>query len=227
METNEIKIGIVDDDSLFVQLLQTYINNQPKMKVVEVSESGNAFLAKCLDKEDVDILILDLRMSDGNGLEVLDQMRAWSTQIKIIVLSTFYQKSFIGQILRMGANAFLSKEIDQEELIEVIQSVHNQGHYFSEEQVNVIRKQLSLKTPKFQFPQKNTLTEREIEVLKLVCSQHTTQEIANKLFISPKTVETHKSNLIVKAGVKNTIGLVIFAIQNGIVNANEVVLINW
>lgn len=222
-----IKIAIVDDDRLFVQLLADKINDQNGLEVTHVSYGGEDWLQHLeASNNDIDIVILDLRMSDGDGLTVLDKMNKTSEEIKIIVLSTFYRRSFMGQMLKMGANAFLPKEVELDELLEVIITVKNQGHYFSKEQVAVMRSQLSNKLPKFHLPQKDGLTERETEILKLLCQQYSTKEIGDRLFISPKTVESHKTNLILKAGVKNMAGLVIYAIQNNIVNASEVVLLD-
>lgn len=222
MEHSKIKIGIVDDDLLFVQLLKKYIESNGEYQVVLTSTGGNQFL----NEEDtgLDILILDLKMANGDGLEVMSALSGKESEAKIIVLSSFYRRSFMGQMLKMGAHAFLSKEIELEELLAVINTVYNTGHYFSNEQIEVMRKQFSNKLPEFHAFSKNELTDREIDVLRLVCQQLSTKEIADSLFISPKTVETHKTNLMIKTGVKNMAGLVIYAVQNNIIDANEIVL---
>ncbi|MEL6637454.1 MAG: response regulator transcription factor [Bacteroidota bacterium] len=228
MDSNRsIQLGIVDDDRLIVQLLKPLLESDGKIKVCLMAYSGNDFLHQ-LEREEVelDIILLDLRMDNGNGLEVMTALQKEGKAIKVIVLSTYYRSAFIGQMLKCGAVAFLPKEVDQGELIATIKEVYQRGHYFSPSQFQAIRRQLSSKTPKFYLPQKNGLTAREIEVLKLLCQQFNTQEIATALFISPKTVETHKSNLIFKTGVKNMAGLVIYAIQNRIVDANELILLD-
>ena len=222
MEHSKIKIGIVDDDLLFVQLLKSYIESNGNYQVVLTSTGGDQFLSE--DLPALDILILDLRMANGDGLEVMTELSKQEKEIKIIVLSSFYRRSFMGQMLKMGAHAFLSKEIELEELLVVINTVYNTGHYFSNEQIDVMRTQFSNKLPEFHAFSKNELTEREIDVLRLVCQQLSTKEIADSLFISPKTVETHKTNLMIKTGVKNMAGLVIYAVQNKIIDANEIVL---
>ncbi|WP_261512748.1 response regulator transcription factor [Chryseobacterium paludis] len=223
MENLKIKIGIVDDDLLFVQLLKNYINNDERFEVVLTSTSGQHFLNET-DNNALDVLILDLRMANGDGLEVMSAFAQKEADTKIIVLSSFYRRSFMGQMLKMGAHAFLSKEIELEELLNVIHSVYHKGHYFSDEQIDVMRGQLSNKLPEFHAYSKDDLTDREVDVLKLVCQQLSTKEIADALFISPKTVETHKTNLMIKTCVKNMAGLVIYAVQNNIVDANEIVL---
>ncbi|MDW9380658.1 response regulator transcription factor [Chryseobacterium sp. JV558] len=222
MEYAKIKIGIVDDDLLFVQLLKNYIDNNGDYQVTLTSTGGYQFLTE--DSGSLDILILDLRMTNGDGLEVMSELAKRETETKIIVLSSFYRRSFMGQMLKMGAHAFLPKEIELEELLAVIKTVHHTGHYFSNEQIDVMRSQLSNKLPEFHAFSKNELTDREVDVLRLVCQQLSTKEIADSLFISPKTVETHKTNLMIKTGVKNMAGLVIYAVQNQVIDPNEIVL---
>lgn len=223
MENRKLNIAIVDDDLLFVQLLKQHIDQDERYRVIITSSSGNSYLNEP-DIDSTDILILDLRMAGGDGLEVMASLSQKSVSTKIIVLSSFYRRSFMGQMLKMGAHAFLPKEIEPEELLNVISTVHHKGHYFSNEQIDVMRGQLSNKLPEFHSFSKDELTEREIDVLRLVCQQFSTKEIADHLFISPKTVETHKSNLMIKTNVRNMAGLVIYAVQNNIVNAHEIFL---
>lgn len=220
----KIKIGIIDDDLLFVQLLKNYLESNAHYEVVLTSKSGNTFLQKA--SPFLDVLILDLRMNDGDGLEVLSALPSFQNGIKTIVLSSFYRRSFMGQMLKMGAHAFLPKEIELEELSVVIHAVYHNGHYFSSEQIDVMRGQLSNKLPQFHAYSKDDLTEREVEIIRLICQQQSTREIADNLFISPKTVETHKTNLMIKINVKNMAGLVIYAVQNNIVDAAEIVLLD-
>jgi DNA-binding NarL/FixJ family response regulator len=225
MNNKKLNIAIIDDDLLFVQLLKNYIDQDDHYNVTLTATSGNAFI-KEIDNNSIDILILDLRMSNGDGLDVMSALSQKDAEIKIIVLSSFYRRSFMGQMLKMGAHAFLPKEIELEELLNVINTVYHTGHYFSNEQIDVMRNQLSNKLPEFHSFSKDALTEREIDVLKLVCQQFSTKEIAETLFISPKTVETHKTNLMIKTCVKNMAGLVIYAVQNNIINAHEIVLLD-
>lgn len=224
MNSNSIKIGIVDDDLLFVQLLSSYINNQSSMEVVYTANNGNDYL-EVAHETDLDILILDLKMSDGNGIEVLERLQMQDLNLNTVVLSSYYRRSFMGQMLKLGVNAFFPKEIEPEELISVLEAVHSQGHYFSEDQITVMRTQLSTKTPKFHQNKKDSLSSREIEVLELLCQQLTTREIAERLFVSTKTIESHKSNLLLKTGVKNTAGLIIYAVQNNIIDTNDLLLL--
>ncbi|EDP96232.1 response regulator transcription factor [Kordia algicida OT-1] len=220
-----IKIAIVDDDTLFTELLSQFINGQEHMEIVYTATNGDTFL-KDYKTLTATILLLDLRMDDGSGLDVLKELKKEAAAIKTIVLSTFYRRSFLGQMMKLEANAFIPKDIEPEELVTVIETVHKKEHYFLKEQLEIMRLQLSKKVPEFTVESKDALTSRETDILKLLCQQFTTKEIGEQLFISPKTVETHKTNLLLKTGVKNTAGLVIYAIQNKIVSADDLLLLD-
>ncbi|WP_237276497.1 response regulator transcription factor [Tenacibaculum ovolyticum] len=226
MEDKNIHIALVDDDTLVIQLLTAFLEEQENIKVVLTAKSGNSFLEKLAKIENTpDIVLLDLRMEDGNGLETIDKLTVHYPQLKKIVLSSYYKTSSIGYMLKLGVHAFLPKETDKEDLIDVIQEVNHKDHYFTTEQVSVLRNQISHKTPKQYANTKDTLSSRELDVLQLICHQLTAREIAEKLFVTTKTVEAHKSNLLLKTGVKNTAGLIIYAIQNQLIDANDIVLL--
>lgn len=227
MDAMKIKLGIADDDLLVVQLLTDFFHQSGEFEVCLTASGGNECLEKLQVAENVpDILLLDLRMTDGNGLEVLESLRQQEKAVRVIVLTSFYKASFIGQMMKLNVAAFLPKETDRNDLKKIILSVHEKGYYLWNDQIEALRSQVSSKSPKIQLPNKNSLSQREAEVLKLLCEQQTTRGIAEKLFLSEKTVESHKSSLMAKTGVKNMAGLVIYAIQNGIVNADEIILVD-
>lgn len=227
METMKIKLGIIDDDLLVLQLLSEFFSKSDEFEVCLTASGGNALIAKLENSTDFpNVLLLDLRMTEGNGVEVLEFIQQKGLSIKTIVLTSFYKPSFIGQMMKLNVAAFLPKEIDRHELLKVIRLVHEKGYYFWDEQLDALRSQVSSRAPKINLSNNNSLSARESDVLKLLCQQYTTQGIAEKLFVSNKTVESHKSNLLAKTGVKNMAGLVIYAIQNGIVNADEIILMN-
>jgi len=231
MTTNDIiNIAIVDDDQLVVQLLTVFLekSDDPSFNVLLTAYSGNSFIEKLRSNsyDNLDLVLLDLRMSDGDGLFVLEQLKKLTSSIKIIVLSSYYKPAYIGQMMDLGAHAFLPKEIDKEELINTIKEVYIKGHFFRQEQLESLRAQIAPKAPKLQTDPKDTITPRELEILQLVVQQNTTKEIATKLFITTKTVEAHKSNLLSKTGAKNTAGLVMFAIQHRLINPDDFLIIN-
>ncbi len=223
----QIKICLVDDDSLVVELMGEFLDNKPELSVISSFYSGNSVI-RGLSTADIlpDVMLLDLKMKDGDGMEVIDVVTKKYTDIKIIVLSSYYRDSFLGQMLKKGIHAFVPKETDKDELVNIILEVSKKGHYFTTGQMQTIREQVSSKTPKVQLNSIDALSDREIDVLKLICNQNTAKEIGEKLFISPKTVEAHKSNLMVKTGVKNTAGLIIYAVKHKIINADEIFLMD-
>lgn len=217
----------MDDDLLVVQLLCDFFNSLRHMEVCLTAQGGEEFLEKIESLHPLpDILLLDLRMKKGNGLDTLKHLQEQACEIKTIVLTSFYSDSFTGQMLKLNAAAFLPKDISRSELVLVIETVLEQGYYFSAEQMNTLRLQISGKIPQIRLTQENVLSDREREVLVLVCHQCTTQEIAEALFVSPKTIESHKSNLLVKTGAKNMAGLVMYAVQHNIVNPNQMIQLN-
>lgn len=224
---NKIDIAIVDDDTLVVQLLSVFLQQENNLTIVVTANSGNSFLKKLKEVEKTpDIVLLDIRMDDGDGLETIGVLKISYPQLKIIVISSYYRASSIGYMLKLGVHAFLPKETDKEELIHIIQEVYHKDHFFTSEQVAVLREQVSHKTPKHYANTKEALSTRELEVLQLICQQFTAKEIAEKLFVTTKTIEAHKSNLLLKTGVKNTAGLIIYAVQNKLVNASDIVLLD-
>lgn len=226
MRDKSIQIAIVDEDLLVVQLLTDFLQEQDHLNVLFTATSGNQFLEQLeVATEIPDIVLLDLRMDNGDGLETIDELTKQYTQLKIIVLSSYYKVTSTGNMLKLGVHAFLPKEIDQEDLIAIIQEVHDKEYYFSSEQIHVLRNQISHKTPKLYTNSKDALSSRELDVLQFICQQYTAKEIAEKLFVTTKTIEAHKSNLLLKTGVKNTAGLIIYAVQHQLVNANDIVLL--
>lgn len=218
-----IKLVIVDDEKLIVSLLESFLGQCKKVNVLFTAFSGNMFLKKLKESDETpDIVLMDLRMTDKNGVETTSEMKMEYPDIKVITVSSFYKKSFMGYMLRSGVSAFVPKGITPELLLNVIIEVHEKGFYFLPEQVEVMREQMSMKTPKpYSQSNKNILSEREIDVLKLICKQMTAQEIADKLFVSKRTIDGHRNNILMKTNAKNTAGLVLYAIKNNIVILNK------
>lgn len=215
------QIALVDDDKLVVQLLKDYLHELDFINVCLTANSGNAFIELLKQHEIPELVIMDLKMDDGTGLETMDYLAKHYPDLKIIVLSSYYKPGFLGHLLKSGGDAFLSKETDKEELAFIVKEVMEKGHYFSSEQVAILRQQVSNKTAPAQVYGKEKLSERELEVLSLICAQYTAKEIAERLFISVKTVEVHKSNLLLKTASKNTAGLIIYAAQQRLINPDE------
>ena len=221
-DTSTIQLAIVDDEQLIVKLLESFFNEQPTTNVIQTAYSGEAFLEGLEQMETLpQVVLLDLRMKELDGVETTTVLKEKYPSINIIIISSHYKKSFMGYMLKTGVSAFLPKGILPQQLLEVIQAVHQTGYYFLPEQVDVMRTQITPKAPKPSLTPEASITLREKEILQLICQQYTAQEIAEHLFIAKRTVEGHKNRLLSKTGVKNTAGLVIYAIQNNLVDINS------
>ncbi|WCL82302.1 response regulator transcription factor [Saprospira sp. CCB-QB6] len=229
-QLTNINIAITDDDSLVVQLLTEYLEKFSPLPctVSLTANSGQEFIEKTKlpSFQEVDIILLDMRMKDGDGLWVLEQLNKQQFTAKIIVLTSYYKTAYIGQMMSLGAHAFLPKEIDKEQLVEIMEEVHKKGHYFTSEQMQSLRAQITAKSPKLQLDPTTAISPRELEVLQLIAQQYTTKEIAEKLCLTVKTIEAHKSNLLSKTGSKNAVGLVVYAIEQGLIKPSDCIRMN-
>jgi DNA-binding NarL/FixJ family response regulator len=220
-----IKLAILDDEALIVSLLSDFFNQQNEINVCIVSTSGEAFLEELSDNKIVpEVLILDLKMEGESGIDILEVLKENYSSIKTIIMSSHYKKSFMGFMLKMGASAFIPKGISPQDLLKIVIEVKQKGFYFQNDQIEIIRDQVSAKTSEPNFNKINVLSEREVEILKLICLQKTAKEIGAQLFIAQRTVEGHKNNLFLKTETKNIAGLAIYAIQNNIVKVDEIFL---
>lgn len=220
-----IQIAITDDDALIVSLLQGYLHGRDGLEVVFTANSGEELLERLKTAEALpQVLLLDLKMGGMDGIETTEQVKSNYPDIKIIVVSSHYQKTFMGFMLKTGVSAFLPKGISPVVLVDIIKTVQRQGYYFQDDQMQAIKDQIPAKAPKPELTD-DMLSEREIEVLRLICQQKTAKEIGDILCITQRTTEGHKNNLFAKTGAKNLAGLVIYAIQNRLINADELPII--
>lgn len=228
MDIPTIKLSLVDDEVLVTQLLSKFLSSKKHFNVISISNDGSEFL-EYLNTTKIfpDIVLLDLKMKKVNGLETMEFIRENHPGIKIISLTSHYKDSNLGYMVKTGVSAFLPKEISPGKLVEVIDEVHKKGFYFNPEQLNILRKQLSNKLPAPVINETQSFTEREIEILKYMCNQMTSADIAKKMSISNRTVEGHRNSLYVKAGVKNLAGLIIYAAKNNLINLDECELLNF
>lgn len=227
MENKVITIGIADDDKLVSRLITDFLSESGKYKTLFNVSDGEE-LKEVLGQSPSnipEILLLDLRMKGTSGIDSIHYLKKHYPDIKIIVISSYYQDSLMGFLFKTGASAFISKDISPEYIKQIINAVHIQGVYFTDEQVVKLREQISSKTPKPNWDFESELSKRELEVLKLICQQKTAKEIGEILFISTKTVEAHRNKLFVKTGVKNVVGLVIYALQHQLIEVNELPII--
>ncbi|SEW25698.1 response regulator [Chitinophaga arvensicola] len=209
-----IKLAITDDHLLVISGLKAMLAPYPHISVVYENNVAAELMA-ALPLVQPDVLLLDIQMPEIDGISLCKQVSKAHPGIRIIALSSFMESHYIKQMLRNGATGYLLKNTDPEKLIRAIERVHA-GEQFLDD---VIQQQLlnevitGQKRTVFEIP----LTRREKEILKLIAEEHSNQEIAEQLFISLRTVETHRLNLTQKLAVKNTAGLVKEAMKRGIV----------
>lgn len=215
--SDKIKIGILDDEKLLVEAFSNLISTNPNFEVCIKNTNPIEFLEELETLENLpDVMLLDLNMEPINGLEVLDQLHQKEIDIKILVLSSLYNSSMYGYMIKYGISGFLPKYTDKEELFEAIEKIHKDRYYFNEGNQKLINDFLQQKNKNANPWNMIALSEREIEILILICKELSTKEIAEKLFISNKTVEAHRSKMMEKIGCKNVVGMVTYAILNGI-----------
>ena len=208
-----IKVAVTDDHPMVLRGIETMLKNSADIAITATYNSCNeTYLGIKVDTPD--ILLLDINLPDCNGIEFCKTLNKSFPEIQVIALTNFNETAFVKNIIRNGAKGYLLKNTDKHELESAIKKVFRGEQYL---QKSIQKKLLD---ESFGITSRNTfipkLTRREKEVLKLIVEEMTTQEIADKLFISTKTVETHRSHLIQKLDVRNTAGLVRIAIEKGL-----------
>lgn len=216
--SEKIKIHLADDHQVLIDGMLSVLNTNKNFEVVGYSLDGQNVIEKVCENK-ADILVMDINMPFKDGIEVLKDFSVNGYCCKVIILSSYDDLKLIKEVLKLGASGYLSKQCAGESIVEAIIAVSKGENYYSE---NIREKMFSsfTKNPIESniFETISTLTDREIEILKLISMEFSGKEISKELFISANTVETHRKNLIKKLNVKNTIGLVKYAIKNKLIN---------
>ncbi len=211
--SDKLKVFIVDDHVIFRNGLRTILNKVENFQIVGEASNGSEFIA-ALKHTDTDIVLMDIKMPVMDGVEATQRALEIKPGIKIIALSMFGDEEYLQEMIRAGASGFLLKNVTRKILTHAIEVVCNGGNYYSEELLVLFTKKYFSESIKEDDLQ---ITKREMEVLQLVSQGLTNQEIADKLFISKRTVDGHKNNLIIKTGSKNIVELLKFAIKNEVI----------
>ncbi|MBL7783070.1 MAG: response regulator transcription factor [Saprospiraceae bacterium] len=216
----DILIALADDEALFRRGMRLILDDYPGLKVIIEAENGQHLLDNIRASDELpDVLLLDLKMPVMGGIEAAEIIRREFPSILIVVISSHFSKAFIINMIEIGASAYLGKNTAPDEVVETIRMVREKGFYYNTEVMGIIRENImSPISSKANREQTIDITNREKEVLQLICEECTTQEIADRLFISVRTVDGHRNNLLSKLGCRNTAGLVVYALQNGLVN---------
>jgi DNA-binding NarL/FixJ family response regulator len=219
-----IRIALADDEPLFRSGISFLLQRETNIDVVFEASDGLELLKK-LEAPDMvpEIILMDLKMPGMDGVESTKIITDRFPEVKIIVLTSYNTKIFIRSMIDIGASSYLVKNTTPTELITTINEVADKGFYYDRHVLDVLREDYnSIKNLKSNFDN-SQLTGREKEIIKLICQQYSTKEIADKLFINYRTVEGHRNNLLLKTESKNMAGLVIYALKNEIINLQELV----
>lgn len=211
---SSIKLFLVDDHKMIREGLKHFLENQPDFEIIAEAENGVDCLNQ-LESITPDIVLTDLNMPEMDGLELTKAIKEKYPNIKIIALTMMGESQHIKQMLAEGAMGYLLKDCSEEELVLAIKNVQNGGTYYSPEVTNIILNNIRKVKPATtsKVATEMPLTEREKEVLHLILKEQSNKEIADKLFVSVRTVDAHKRNLLDKTGSRNVAGLVIYAIE--------------
>jgi len=207
---NRIKVLLVDDHQIIIDGLKSLLKNSDEIIVVAEANNGREAL-RILDILEIDVVLMDIDMPVLNGIDTLKEIGKQSFGVKVIILSMHNEAGMIKSLVSIGANGYLLKSCAQEELIGAIRKVASGQSYFSTEVT------LSLLNTAQGNQPIELLTERETEIIQLIAEGYSNKEIGSKLFISHRTVDTHRTNLMKKLDVGNIAGLISYAIRNGIV----------
>lgn len=212
-----IRIAVVDDETLFRKGIRMIFDRVNEIDVVLEAGNGQELLDKLDQTSSVpDVLLIDLNMPVLDGIETTKILQKTHPDLKIIILSSYFRKAFVVNMIELGAASYLPKNASPEEVIKTIREVTNKGFSYNDQVMSFIRDNMIRKTrEKASFGAE--LSSRELEILTLICHQYTAAEIAEKLFLSPRTVEGHRNNLLQKLNCRNTAGLVVYALQHELV----------
>lgn len=206
-------IFLVDDHSLFRGGLKILLERNEGLKVVGEAGSGEEFL-EMLPAVEADVVFMDFSMPGMDGAEATEKALERCPDLKIVTLSMFGEESYYSRMVEAGARGFLLKDSDIADLLEAVDTVMDGGSYFSPQLLASLSGSIRSRDD---VPADDQLSERECEILVAVCRGLSNQEIADELFISKRTVDKHRANILEKTGCKNTASLVVYAIKNGIV----------
>lgn len=218
METDKIKVALTDDHELVRAGLRQILEASGKIQIVFEASDGKELLEQ-LQKYTVDVVLLDLEMPGMGGQETLPEVVALYPNTKVVILSMHDSNAFIVDMMEKGAAGYLLKDMPPSEVVKAVETVKDEGLYFNAKVSRALLAGLPGSNVVIESKGniRETLNDRERDVLRYICEEYTTNEIAEKMFLSPKTIEGYRKQLLEKTGVKNVAGLAIFAVRNNLV----------
>ena len=207
-----INVLIADDHQIIIDGLKTILEDADDLHIVAEAKDGYQVLKILEEKPEVHVILMDINMPKLDGLDCTRQVHKRFPDVRVIALTQYSEKRFVKRMIKNGAVGYILKDSDHDTLVNAIRQVHAGEKYFCDRlSFQLASQELKMQDTKSLFPK---LSERELEILRLICDEHSSQEIADKLFISFHTVESHRANLMLKAGARNTAGLVKWAVEN-------------
>ena len=211
-----IKIAIADDYKIYRDGLKLCLSSDDNLQFLFEAENGEE-LMKLLESNQPDVILMDLKMPLLDGVESTKLIRKKYKEIKVLVVTMYDSDKFIIHLMESGANGYLLKNAEPKEIIKAIYTVHENGYYFNDLVNKALLKKLVVKNNLIpSFNNDIELTRQEQQVLELICEEKTVAEIGTQLLLSVRSVEGLRQKLIEKIGVRNTAGLVMFAVKNGL-----------
>jgi len=214
---NKIKIILADDHRIFRDGIKSLLSDNDFINIIGEASSGDELLSM-LKTQNPDVVIVDITMPGLSGIEVTKQISILFPDIKIMILSMHTDEEFVINSVKAGANGYLPKDTSKEELLDAIKIIFEGGEYYSKlVSDNFLKSYFKKHKVEQNLRENEDLTQREIEILKLAAYGKSNKEIADKLFISTKTVDTHKYHILKKLKLKNTAEMVLYAVKNKII----------
>jgi DNA-binding NarL/FixJ family response regulator len=211
-----IKVAIADDHTLFRAGVKTALSSKKDIELIAEADNGMQLL-HLLRHIEPDVILLDIQMPIMDGIQTLPEIRKIRPEAKVIILSMHNDHSMISKLMEIGANSYLTKNSDSETIYQAIRTCYDQEFYFNELTNKALLTGLRTKRTDGIHHQEADLSDKEMRVLKLMCEEKTTKEIADIVEISPRTVEAIRDKLKTKTGAKSMAGLVMYAVKNGII----------
>jgi DNA-binding NarL/FixJ family response regulator len=213
-----INLAIADDHKIFREGLKATLEDCTDLNLI--FEAGNGIeLVKQLAVKSPDVVLMDIKMPEMDGMQATAYIHENFSHVKVLALSMYNEDKYILNMMKAGASGYLLKNAEPQEIVDAIFTVYKKGFYFNEHlSITLIKQLMEKHTHNSKGKEETELNEREIEVLKLICQEKQNSEIADKLFLSVRTVEGYRTKLFEKTGSKNIVGLVIYAIKKGIID---------